>query len=235
MLLDVTPGTTRDPIDSYLKYGDELVCLVDTAGIKKRGQVKENIETITTIKSLQSLERANYVLLLIDGVEGITAQDTHVAGEAFRRKKALIVLINKWDEAKKVRKQSDFIQVFERKFHFVPYCPFLFISAKKGMNVSQIFPKLLDLKSQYEKRISTSTLNKFLEKTLQSHALPVYRGKDLKIYYMTQGDTRPPTFIFFCDYPNKVHFSYERYLANRIREEFDMKEVPLKLVFKKRS
>ena len=179
--------------------------------------------------------------MVIDGIEGITDQDCHVAGQAFERNKAMIILVNKWDEG--VKKWSGgaagargrFLEYLEQKFHFVLYSPVLFISAKTGAKVEKIFPTALRIGKQYEHRVSTGELNREFARIIERHPLPVFKGRNIKIYYATQTGTKPPTFVVFSNEPGKIHFSYERYLNNALRGAFGFTEVPIKIVFRKRK
>ena len=240
-IVDETPGTTRDAINNHLTFEGTSICLIDTAGVRRQGKTDKAIEKFSIIKSLKSIEESDIILLVIDGIEGITDQDCHVAGQAFERNKAMIILVNKWDEG--VKKWSGaaagargrFLEYLEQKFHFVLYSPVLFISAKTGAKVEKIFPTALRIGKQYEHRVSTGELNREFARIIERHPLPVFKGRNIKIYYATQTGTKPPTFVVFSNEPGKIHFSYERYLNNALRGAFGFTEVPIKIVFRKRK
>jgi GTP-binding protein len=234
-LVHDNPGTTRDPVNSFVTYENEKFILVDTAGIRKKGKTHESVEKFSIIKALQVLEKSHMVLLLLDAVAGISEQDAHVLGEAHKRGKAIIVLVNKWDEAGEKTTSQEFKLQLERKLQFVFYSPVLFISAKTGKGVDRLFPMILKVKKQYETQVSTSELNKLFEKIVGNHPLPVYGGKDIKIYYATQLKNRPPTFVVFANYPDKIHFSYERYLQNALRKALKLPLVPMRILFRKKK
>jgi GTP-binding protein len=229
------PGTTRDPVNSFLEYEEDQYCLVDTAGIRKRGRIDEVIEKFSVIKSIDSVKKSDCVLFLVDGFEGITDQDAHVLGEAFKRHKSVIILVNKWDIAASKFSLKEIENQIERKLGFTWYAPMLLISAKTGKNVDKIFPKIKSLKKQLHYRVGTGELNRFFQEMISNHPLPVYKGKNIKIYYMTQISVNPPEFIVFANFPDKIHFSYERYMINCLRNKFPFKEVPIKLIFRKKS
>lgn len=233
-IVDATPGTTRDTVNTYLQIDGHNLCLMDTAGIRRQGRISQKVEKVSVTKALGSLGKSHCALLVLDAIEGITEQDAHVAGEAFNQRKILLILVNKWDEASSKTTQKEFQLELERKMNFLEICPVLFISAKTGLSVQKIFPTILRIKAQYEMRIPTSQLNRAFEKVIKKHPLPVYRGRNINIYYATQVSASPPTFAIFSNEPSKIHFSYQRYLVNSIREVFGFKEVPLRLLFRKK-
>lgn len=232
-ITDEAPGTTRDPVNSYLVHANTPFCLVDTAGIRKKGRVSHAIEKFSIIKSLKAIDECNLALLLVDTVEGVADQDAHVAGEAARRGKAIIFLANKWDEGAKTAKAGDFTETLRRKLRFASFAPVLYISAKTGLGLNKIFPTVLRLRQQYEHRVLTSAVNDEFARIVDSHPLPLYRGRNVKIYYAAQAGIKPPTFVIFANEPRHIHFSYERYLANSLREAFGFREVPVRIVFRK--
>ncbi|MBI2339985.1 MAG: ribosome biogenesis GTPase Der [Deltaproteobacteria bacterium] len=233
-IVDETPGTTRDPINTYLSYQNRPVCLIDTAGIRKKGRTDTAIEKFSIVKSLKTIEKADVTFLLVDGNEGVTDQDTHVAGSAYEKDKPIILIVNKWDEGQKKTGRDSFLDQLQRKFHFSLYSPVLFVSAKTGSKTEKIFPTALRIYEQYQRRVPTAELNKAFGRIIEKHPLPVYRGRNIKIYYATQTGIAPPTFVVFSNEPGKIHFSYERYLNNALRESFGFTEVPVKIVFRKK-
>ncbi|MBI4410899.1 MAG: ribosome biogenesis GTPase Der [Deltaproteobacteria bacterium] len=234
-IVDETPGTTRDPINTHLTVDGTIICLIDTAGVRKKGKTDKAIEKFSIIKSLKSIEESDITLLVIDGAEGITDQDCHVAGQAFEKNKAIIMLVNKWDEGVKKTSRDQFLDHLKRKLHFTPDSPVLFISAKTGAKVEKIFPTILRIQKQYEYRVPTAELNREFARIIERHPLPVFKGRNIKIYYATQTGIKPPTFVVFSNEPGKIHFSYERYLNNALREAFGFTEVPVKILFRKRT
>jgi GTP-binding protein len=233
-IVDPTPGTTRDPVNTYLNYQNQILQIIDTAGIRKKGKTDEAIEKFSVIKSLKSIERCHCALALLDGVEGITEQDSHVIGHALEKEKALLILVNKWDEGQKKWNEKEFEEHVELRLRAALFAPLVYISAKTGKNCEKVLPWVMKLKDQYEKRIPTAELNKVFEQIVFHHPLPVHRGRDIKIYYVTQISVRPPTFVVFANEPRHIHFSYQRYLENAIREAFGFKDIPLRILFRKK-
>lgn len=233
-IVDDIPGTTRDPVDSYVTFDNKQYRFVDTAGIRRRAQTTARVDKFSIVQSLKVIDQANLVLLLIDGSEGPTDQDAHVAGHAFEKGKAIIIIVNKWDEGQKKFKREDIQHQMELKMNYLNYCPVLYLSAKTGKNLSKIFTAIESVREQFEKEIKTSELNKVFAYLIEHHPLPVYAGKQIKMFYATQVSHKPPTFAVFCNYPKNVHFSYQRYLINSLREAFGLKYVPVRVVFKGR-
>jgi GTP-binding protein len=230
------PGTTRDAIDSLLTYHGERIRLIDTAGIRRRGRIEPGVEKYSVLRTLKAIERADVVVLLIDPIEGITAQDAHIAGMILERMKSVIVIINKWDMIQKdAWTMPEFTEHVRAELNFLDYVPVLFISAKTGQRVGQVIPTALRVREERLRRISTSDLNRLIRDALMAHAPPSKAGKRLKIYYGSQVRTDPPTFLFHVNDPRIVHFSYIRFLENRIRNEFGFLGTPLRLSFRQRS
>lgn len=235
-IVDETAGTTRDPVDSLITYENETFRLVDTAGIRKKGKIDQAIEKFSIVKSLKSIEDCHLAILLLDGSVGVTDQDAHVAGEAFKRNKALIFLVNKWDLQEQTEEvREEFKRAIEFKLTFVKFCPVLFLSAKTGSGIKKLFPTVLRVKDQYNRRVQTSDLNKEFERIIGSHPLPMHAGRNIKVFYAAQTGTAPPTFVIFSNEPKHIHFSYQRYLINSIKEAFGFKEVPIKVIYRKRD
>jgi GTP-binding protein len=230
------PGTTRDSIDTRFRRKDTDYLLIDTAGIRRKARVSEKLEKLSIIKSLQSLEQCNIALIVLDASEGILEQDIHIAGYAAERKCACIFLLNKWDRVdKKTTTIKTIVDQLHEKARFLQYAPALTISALTGQRISGIFPMIEDLYSQFTKRIGTGEINRMLEKATQNKEPSLYNGRRLKFFYMTQVTTRPPSFVIFVNSPEGVHFSYKRYLINRIRQEFGLTHTPIHLIFRERS
>ncbi len=233
-IVDNAPGTTRDAIHSVVTYKGEKFLFVDTAGIRKRAKSTERVEKFSIMQSLKMIDEADICLLLIDGVSGPAEQDAHVAGYAFEKGKALIVIVNKWDEGVKKFKREDIELIMERKMNYLANSPVLYVSAKTGKNTDKIFTAMADIRKQYDVEIKTSDLNRAFEYIVDHHALPVYKGHNIKMYYATQIGRRPPTFAVFSNHPKAVHFSYKRYVTNALREMFKLENVPVRVVFKQR-
>lgn len=237
------PGTTRDAIDTTFEYTDEgdegkpyEVTLIDTAGIRRRGRIEPGIERYSVIRTLRAIQRADVTLLVIDATEGITAQDTHIAGYVLEETKGMILVVNKWDL---VEKDSNTIYEYtahlRQELNFMPYVPFVFISAKFGQRVNKVLPIALKVAQERAKRIPTGQLNKLVKEAVEAHPPPSKPGKWVKFYYATQADIRPPTFVFFTNDAEAVHFSYKRYLENQLRGAFGFEGTPIKLIIRTRQ
>ena len=229
------PGTTRDSLDTQIEWEDSPLTLIDTAGIRRRGRVEHGIERISVMRSMRAIDRADVVLLLIDATEDFTAQDLHIAGYVEEQKKGLVVVVNKWDL---VEKDSHTMEMYRQRaqvqLDFMSYAPVVFISAKLGLRVGQVMDAALMVITERNKRVSTSQLNKVLKDAVAKHQPPSRPGKWVKLFYATQADSAPPTFIFFCNDPKQIHFSYRRYLENELREAFGFNGTPLRLSFRSR-
>lgn len=229
------PGTTRDSMDTQLEWEGEPITLIDTAGIRRRGRVEHGIERVSVMRSMRAIDRADVVLLLIDATEDFTAQDLHIAGYVEEQKKGLIIVVNKWDL---IEKDSHTMEIYRKRaqsqLDFMSYAPVVFISAKLGLRVGQAIDAALTVVIERNKRVSTAQLNKVLKDSVAKHQPPSRPGKWIKFFYATQADTSPPTFIFFCNDPKQIHFSYRRYLENELREAFGFQGTPLRLSFRSR-
>ena len=230
------PGTTRDATDTSLEWGGQTVTLIDTAGIRRRGRIGRGVERYSVLRALRAIQRANVVLLLLDAQEGVKAQDAHIAGYALEEAKGIVLAVNKWDLiGGKGEARARYIQEIKRVFNFIPYAPLFFISALTGEGVSQAMEAALAVYQERLRRIPTSSLNKFLREAVASHFPPSKGGKRLRFYYLTPGEVDPPTFVFFVNDARLVHFSYQRYLENRLRQSFGFQGTPLRLIFRPRE
>ena len=231
-----TPGTTRDPVDILLDREGRPYLFVDTAGIRRKGKVSQKVEKFSVMRSLRSLERSDVALLLVDASEGVTDQDAHVAGYAVDSGRAVILVFNKWDLVKdKNRAQKKIREYFDLKLRFLSYAPYITASATTGLRVEKIFPMIDEVHSQFVSRFPTGQVNRILEKAVEAHTPPyVGRGR-LKFYYATQVSASPPTFVVFVNKPDKVHFSYQRYLSNTFREAFGLDKVPVRVLLRHRN
>jgi GTP-binding protein len=230
------PGTTRDAIDSYLETEEGKFILVDTAGLRRKSKVKEEIERYSVIRTLAAIERADVCILMIDAEDNISDQDEKIIGYAHELNKAIIVIVNKWDLIEKDDKTMDkFKKNLQAELNFLSYAPFLFISAKTGQRVNKVLELAKECYGNYTKRIATGVLNDVVSKAVLMKEPPVVALKRLKIYYVTQPMSKPPTFIFFVNDSKCIHFSYERYLENQLRASFDFKGTGIKMVFRERK
>lgn len=230
------PGTTRDSIDTLIEVAGVQALLIDTAGVRRRGKIERGIERYSVMRSLRAIERSDVALLLIDASEGVTAQDTHVAGTILESLKGVAILVNKWDL---VVKDNDTFNAFSRHvrdaFKFIPYAPLLFISAKTGQRVDRVLPLALEIAQERQRRIPTSELNALLRRAVYEHPpTAIHKGAHLRLYYATQPQTAPPVFLFFANNAEQVHWGYARYLENRIRERYGFTGTPIKIVFRSR-
>ena len=229
-------GTTRDTTDTYIenKYGK--FNFIDTAGLRRKSRVNDSIEKYSIIRARMAVERANVCVIMIDAVEGFTEQDSKVAGIAIEQGKACIIAVNKWDA---VEKDGNTMKEYRNKlavdFSFMSYAPVIFISAKTGIRIDKLYETIVYVHSQNSMRISTGKLNEVLGVATARVQPPTDKGKRLKIYYMTQASTRPPTFVFFVNNSELFHFSYQRYLENQIREIFGLDGTPVRFLIRERN
>jgi GTP-binding protein len=229
------PGTTRDAVDTQLMYENELLTLIDTAGIRRRGRIDPGVEKYSVLRSLKAIERSDVALLMVDATSGVTAQDAHIAGFILDAWKSTVVLVNKWDAILKDSYTMDeFTKHVRQELNFLDYVPVLFISAITGQRVNQVLPLALRVQEQRLVRMATSRINQVLQKAQDQHAAPSHAGRQLKIYYGTQVRSDPPTFLLYVNDPTLVHFSYQRFLENRFREANSYLGTPIRLVFRAR-
>ncbi len=244
------PGTTRDAIDTEVEFQGRKLILVDTAGIRRRGRVGPGVEKYSVLRSIRAIESSDVALLLIDASEGLAAQDTHIAGEIQDAAKGVVVVVNKWDLAQQQRRAAregelphpdeeietaeSYRRIIAEGLKFIPYAPIIFSSAKTGYHVQSILETVLNIADMRYLRIPTSRLNEVVREAVRRHNPTVVRNKVLKIYYATQTQVNPPTFVFFVNDPQALHFSYERYLENRLREAFSFKGTAIRMYFRAR-
>ncbi|KAF0111168.1 MAG: GTP-binding protein [Chloroflexi bacterium] len=228
-------GTTRDAVDTKIEFDGIPVTLIDTAGIRRRGKVDPGVEKYSVVRSLRAIERCDVALLMIDAVEGISAQDAHIAGYVKEAWKSAVVVVNKWDAIDKdtytMQKYSERIQ---QDLNFMDYVPILFISAKSGQRVDQVMPLALKVQEERLAHISTGALNRILQKAQDLHAPTSKTGTSIKLFYGTQVRTDPPTFMIYCNNPKLAHFTYMRFLENQIRLEYPFTGTPIRLILKPR-
>jgi GTP-binding protein len=228
------PGTTRDAVDTVLDYGEQRLRLIDTAGIRRRGRIVPGVEKYSVLRALRAIDRADVAVLVLDAQEGITAQDAHIAGYIQEGAKGVVLVLNKWDLVEKnPRVQAEWLQVVRRHLQFLDYAPLLFVSALTGRGVRRVLDAAIAAAQEHRRRVPTARLNAVVGQAIEEHPLYV-KGKPFKIFYATQSGVRPPTFVFFCNDPELLHFSYRRYLENRLRQAFGFEGTGLKLVFRGR-
>ncbi len=230
-------GTTRDAVDSEVIRGDDKFIFIDTAGMRRKAKVKENIEHFSVLRALMAVDRADVCVVMIDATVGFTEQDSKVAGYAHDKGKACVIAVNKWDAVpdKTDKTLTDFTKKLETDFSFMSYAPFVFISAKTGQRVDKLFELIKEVHEQHSRRISTGVINDMLNYATSRVQPPSDKGKRLKIYYMTQASTNPPNFVVFCNNKELFHYSYQRYLENQIRETFGLDKTPIKLSIRERG
>ena len=230
------PGTTRDAIDSYLETEEGKFILIDTAGLRKKSKVKEEIERYSVVRTYAAIERADVCILMIDANEGITEQDEKIVGYAHELNKAIMVVVNKWDLIEKDDKTlSNYQKDLQQNLKFMPYAQYMFISALTGQRVNKILKVAKGCYDNYCKRVSTGILNEVINKAILMKEPPVVGLKRIKIYYATQVATKPPKFVFFVNDVNASHFSYERYLENQLRDSFDFKGTGIEIEYRQRK
>jgi GTP-binding protein len=236
VIVSPVPGTTRDAIDTPFERDGRKYVLIDTAGIRRKGRVKEKLEKVSILKALNSVDRSHITMLVTDVTEGITDQDLHVAGYIHERSRGCIIVINKWDLMENdPKRRQRFLSEVRDRFRFLPFAPILTLSAMTGKNVSKIIPTVREIFDQYNQRITTGIVNRALEQAVSRHEPPQSGAQRLKLYYATQTSIRPPTFVIFCNRPELVHFSYERFLTNQFREAFGLNVVPVRILFRARK
>lgn len=229
-------GTTRDAIDTKVEINGVKYNFIDTAGLRRKSKVEDKIEKYSVLRAKMAIERADVCVIMIDGVDGFTEQDSKVAGLALEEGKACIIAVNKWDAVDKDGKTMDSTRKkLMNDFSFMPYAPIIFISAKTGQRVDRLFELIKYVREQNTMRISTGMLNDVLADATARVQPPTDKGKRLKIYYMTQASTKPPTFVCFCNKAELFHFSYQRYLENQIRSTFGLEGTPVRFVIRERG
>ena len=249
-IVSEVPGTTRDAIDTELLYKDRKLVLIDTAGIRRRGKVGPGVEKFSVLRSERAIERSDVALLLIDATEGLAAQDTHIAGEILEKAKGVVVVVNKWDMAQEqqraerrgeytdpkaeIESAEAYRRIIAEGLKFIPFAPIVFASAKTGYHVQSLLDTVLNVTDMRYLRVPTARLNEVVQDAVRRHNPTVVHSKILKIYYATQVQVNPPTFVFFVNDTQAVHFTYERYLENKLREAFSFKGTAIRLFFKPR-
>lgn len=236
VIVSEIPGTTRDAVDTRLTFEGMAVTLIDTAGIRRRGRIEPGVEKYSVLRALRAIERADVCLLVVDATSGVTAQDTHIAGFILDAWKSAVVVVNKWDAVpKNTYTMDEFTRRVRAELNFMDYVPVLFISAKTGQRVDQVLPMALRVQEERLVRIPTSDLNRVLQEAQSDHAAPTHAGRQFKIYYGAQVRNDPPTFLLYVNDPKLAHFSYLRYLENRIRQFHGFLGTPIRLILRRRK
>ncbi|MCD6453524.1 MAG: ribosome biogenesis GTPase Der [Dehalococcoidales bacterium] len=233
-IVDAAPGTTRDAIDTLFDFKGQSVLLIDTSGIRRRGQVGGRVERYSVNRAMQAIDRADVVLLVLDATELVTAQDMHIAGYIQQAVKGLVLVVNKWDLVGDVN-MDECCRYIKNQFRFMVYAPVQCISAKLGQGIDGIMPQVTQIYQERLKRLPTAVVNSTVQQAVAAHGLPRQGARRLKILYATQAEVNPPTFVFFVNDPALVHFSYRRYLENSLRRAFGFDGTPIRFVFKARG
>lgn len=229
-------GTTRDAIDSKFTRDGKNYVVIDTAGIRKQGKIYENAEKYSVLRAIKAIERSEVVLFVLDGTKEIEEQDKRIAGYAAEYNKAVIIVVNKWDAVVKDEKSmKEFTEKIRKNFLFISYAPIVFVSALKNQRIQTLFEQIKIVYENYNRRIATNVLNDIILDASIMNQAPIFNGDRIRVYYGSQVDTKPPTFVLFVNDPNYMHFSYQRYLENRFRSAFMLEGTPIKLVLRKRE
>ena len=234
VIVSSVAGTTRDSTDSILKYQGEEYIVIDTAGIRKQGKIYENIEKYSLLRSMKAIERSDICILVIDSTEGITSHDKHIIGMALSEGKGLLIVVNKWDVPNELS-IKEYEKLIRNEFQFLSYVPIVFVSAKEKKRIHLIMEEIVKIKESIQKEVKTNVLNDVIRDAYMLNLPPSYKGKRLKIYFVNQEGIKPPKFTFHVNSKNLVHFSYYRYLENKLREAFDFYGTPIELKFKNRG
>lgn len=229
-------GTTRDAIDSKFTRDGKNYVVIDTAGIRKQGKIYENAEKYSVLRAIKAIERSEVVLFVLDGTKEIEEQDKRIAGYAAEYNKAVIIVVNKWDAVDKDEKSmKEFTEKIRKNFLFISYAPIVFVSALKNQRIQTLFEQIKIVYENYTRRIATNVLNDIILDASIMNQAPIFNGDRIRVYYGSQVDIKPPTFVLFVNDPNYMHFSYQRYLENRFRSAFMLEGTPIKLVLRKRE
>jgi len=223
-------GTTRDAVDTHLTWEGRDVVLVDSAGIRRRGRIERGIEKYSVMRALRAIGRADVALLVLDATEGVTSQDAHIGGYILEEGRSLIIVVNKWDAIEKdTHTMAEYNRKLREELKFLDYVPVLYVSALTRQRVNQIIPTALRVKEEREMRLPTGELNRLLQDAVAANPPKTFKGRRARFYYVTQADIDPPTFVFFVNDPRAVHFTYLRYLENKIRERYPYEGTPIRL------
>ena len=235
VIVNSLAGTTRDSIDTPFSSDLGNFVAIDTAGLVKRGRIYESIDKYAALRAMRAIDRSQVAVIVIDAEKGILDQDRHVAGYALEAKKGIVIVVNKWDQAPKGLMQQQFEEEIRTRFKFLSFAKVIFCSAKTGRNVQSILPAVKQAYEAASRRVGTSILNQIIQDAQQMNPTPEFNHGRLKIVFASQVSTNPPTFVCFCNDPNFAHFSYTRYLENRLRESFDFTGTPLHIIYRQRT
>lgn len=235
VIVDATPGTTRDAIDTPFEKEGRHYVVIDTAGLVKKGKIYEALDKYAALRALAAIDRSQVALLVLDASVGIIDQDRHVVGYAIDSHKAIVVLVNKWDLHAKGETQEDFTKKIQERFKFLDYAKVIYVSAKDGSGIDKIYPAIAEAFDSYNRRVPTSVLNKIILDAQTINPTPEFNHGRLKIVYGSQVSVNPPTFVLFCNNPSFAHFTYTRYLENRLRESFDFSGSPINIIYRERK
>ncbi len=236
VLVSPEPGTTRDVIDTPFEYKDRKYLLIDTAGIRRKARIAQRLEKFSVLGAIKGIDQCDLAVMLLDATQGVTDQDARIAGLAFEKGKAVIVGVNKWDLIQKdLKNKKQFLEDIRYHLKYLSFAPILPISAKTGLGREKLLNTVHEVYRQYTRRVDTGPLNQALKTILAGHSLPLRGGQRVKIYFATQVEIKPPTFVLFANYPENIHFSYQRYLTNQLREHFRFTLCPIKIIFRKRE
>lgn len=232
MVSDI-PGTTVDAVDTELTYRGQDICLIDTAGIRRKSSIEEEVEKMAVARSLCALDRSHVAILMINGKEGVSEQDQRIAGIISEKKRACVIAVNQWDEDLRADvKKEAFLDKLRFELPFIAYAPVVFLSAKYGFHLFEVFDQALQIAARFQRKINTSKLNRALEKAMEQHQPPSHMGRRPKLYFATQIDHSPPTVVISCSRPSAIQESYKRYLTNFFRSNLDWDAVPIRLIFR---
>ena len=236
VIVSEIPGTTRDAVDTLLEREGQRVVLIDTAGIRRRGRIGVGVEKYGVLRALRAIDRSDVCLLMLDATEGATAQDAHLAGYIVEAWKGIVIVVNKWDLLKGTGANvKEYAERVRSELKFASYAPILFISARTGLRIGEIVPTVLRVQKERGKRVATSVLNDVVHRAVEAHSPPSRKGRQLRVYYASQVDVEPPTVVFFVNDASLVHFTYERFMENRLRDAFGFEGTPIKVVFRTRG
>jgi GTP-binding protein len=231
-----TPGTTRDSVDTYFTCNKQRYCLIDTAGIRRKGKTSQKLEKYSVVDALRSIERADVALIVLNAEEGITEQDKHIAGYVYEAGRACIFVVNKWDTLEKDNKTvGKFVEQIKYEFEFLAFAPIVFVSAMSGQRIHKVMEEVAVVAEQYSRRVTTAELNRCFKEAVEAHHAPLHQGRRVKFYFATQVGVKPPTFAIFTNQPEGIGTPYERYLGNRFREAFGFQGTPFRLLFRGRE
>lgn len=236
VIVSDVPGTTRDAIDTPFTRDGENYTVIDTAGIRKQGKIYENAEKYSVIRAINAIERSDVVLVVLDGTKDFEEQDKRIAGLAVEANRAVIFVVNKWDAVEKDDKtMNEFTEKIRNQFLFLSYAPVVFVSALKKQRIHLLFDKIKEVYANYHRRVPTNVINDIIMDATIMNQAPIFNGDRIKIYYATQVETVPPTFVLFCNNPSFMHFSYERYLENQLRAAIDFEGTPIRIILRKKE